>query len=583
MSLRDDGTAMPRSLLGIPANVFRFGVVGVTVAVVFAALNAFFAKVCGLGPQLSFLAAYPPALCLHFLLNKVWTFGDRARTSHHQVGEYLYSVLVTFLIQWPAFEILHGLFGLRGWIAALGANLLQMTASYLLLRTRVFAGREPAQGENPWTRIAVVLAAVGGMALIYWTCMAGWGAPGLNRTEHDYYNDLVHGFRKGSLAMDMPVPEALKKSPNPWDPAVRPPGVAAHDVSYYNGKYYLYFGVVPAVLFFWPFRALTGYDLPFTIATTSYLCAGFLVAAWLWLRILRERFASSGAALRICGVLVLGLAGGQLGLARRNSIWEMPISAGTFYVACLSAAVYLAITGRRRLLSLAAAGLCLGLAIGCRPTLAAAGPALGFVVLWSAWEGRRGRPFLRSLAAPLAASAAPFAAVFGSLLEYNYLRFGKFTEFGLNFQMTGNYEAKAEHFQLRFLPYNFRVYFIKPPQWGRYFPFFHPFSWIQQPKGYYGTEFVYGAFVVCPVLLGIAAALVLAWRRRASAEGATAAFFLLAAAGISGMLCCFNTAASRYEADFLPMCLWLALLGWAWLSSSPGVRTAGAWAVSVLS
>ncbi len=144
---------------------------GLTVAVFFAALNALFNRAFGLGPQLCFLLAYPPALALHFLLNKLWTFNDRTSTTHHQLGEYIFSVIVTFLVQWPAFLLLQKVLGLRGWVSAFGANLLQMSVSFAMLRWRVFHGRPPEDGgtlSNPWRRIAALLAVIGGVALVYW-------------------------------------------------------------------------------------------------------------------------------------------------------------------------------------------------------------------------------------------------------------------------------------------------------------------------------------------------------------------------------------------------------------------------------
>src|SRR5580704_17584182 len=160
----------------LPGRIIRFAVVGGLVTLFFMALNALFGRVFGLGPQVSFLIAYPPALALHFLLNKLWTFGDRSTTTHHQMGEYLFSVVVTFLIQWPSFLLFQKVIGLPGWLSAGGANLLQMSASYALLRWRVFhGGANPTRNQsNPWHRIAVLLAVLGGVALIYWTSMGGW-------------------------------------------------------------------------------------------------------------------------------------------------------------------------------------------------------------------------------------------------------------------------------------------------------------------------------------------------------------------------------------------------------------------------
>ena len=64
----------------------------------------------------------------------------------------------------------------------------------------------------------------------------------------------------------------LKRTrPPPWLnwklPTTLPPPAAAPDalwdVAYYNGRYYVYFGIVPCLLFQLPFEALTGIrDLP---------------------------------------------------------------------------------------------------------------------------------------------------------------------------------------------------------------------------------------------------------------------------------------------------------------------------------
>jgi len=170
-----DGFLRLRRLASV--RMVRFGCVGVAVTLFFMGLNALFARGLGLGAQAAFLASYPPALALHFTLNKLWTFGDRRATSARHIGDYLFSVVATFLIQWPAFTALHGIFHLAGWAAAGGANLIQMTASYLLLRRRVFgaaeAGKEPDTASS-WHRLALLLAAIGVSALLAWTSLGKW-------------------------------------------------------------------------------------------------------------------------------------------------------------------------------------------------------------------------------------------------------------------------------------------------------------------------------------------------------------------------------------------------------------------------
>ncbi|HVZ65804.1 MAG TPA: GtrA family protein [Lacunisphaera sp.] len=553
--------------------IFRFGVVGVVVMVSFMGLNWLFGRV--LSAQAAFFAAYPPALALHFLLNKLWTFEDRRATSGRHLADYLYTVVVTFLIQWPAFGLALHAFGWPAWLAAGVANLAQMTASFLFMQLRVFRHRAaPLDGEDraAWHRLAVLLTSLVVVLLLMWTALQSWRFPAIGEKQRDYYNLLAHGFSKGSVAVDLPVSAEMLQAKDPWDPAHRPPSPA--DITYYGGKYYLYFGVVPAVLLFWPFQLLTGHDLPLVYAVMAFCLGAFLLLARLWRRVLHDYFPAAGLVTRVGGVALLGLCGGLLSLARRGNVWEMPIAAGQCFMAAMMFAAYRALHAERPTRWLLLAGGCFGLALGSRPNLLAAAGGLVILVLAvarpPAGPGRGCEWVRRSMRAGLAAGA-PLAVIVAGLLAYNYARFGRVLEFGLNYQLTGAYEAKARHFSFSYAPYNWLLYFWRAPQWGRDFPFVHPVAvrW-PQPAGYYGYEFLYGALVISPViwlgvlLPGLAAAGRLPRGRLAAFVGILGA----AAIGLTGLLLCFNTAAARYTADFLPWWVLLGVLGWATAESA---------------
>lgn len=378
--------------------------------------------------------------------------------------------------------------------------------------------------------------------------------------------------------MDIEVPEALRKLKDPWDADKRPADVGGpHDVSYYNGHFYLYFGVVPAVTLFWPFWAVVGYALPAIYTFFFYSIGAFLLASWLWLRIVRDQFPRATFVTRLGGIAAIGLAGGQLALARRTGFWELPILAGHFHMVCMVAACYLALSSRRKWLWLALAGLSLGLAVGSRPTLAAGGAGLAVLVIAVASQkyaaGEWAAFARRGLGAALTAGL-PLAAVVAGLMAYNYARFGNPFEFGINYQLTGAHESMGRHFRLSFVPYNFSVYFLLPPQWGRYFPFVHPIVRpAVGPEGYYGIEYVYGVLVICPVIwwaLGLAAAV----RETlcGSVRAAFAGIVLAVALAMSAILLSFNTAAARYAVDFVPWWVWGGVLGWAFLEEKSAAR-----------
>lgn len=103
----------------------------------FMALNWVFGR--WVSAEAAFLLAYPPALILHYLLNKWWTFGCRRTDTVRQVSEYLLMVAVTFVVQYFFFWLTHRVLGVPGWMAAGVANAAQMIITFIVMQRRVFA------------------------------------------------------------------------------------------------------------------------------------------------------------------------------------------------------------------------------------------------------------------------------------------------------------------------------------------------------------------------------------------------------------------------------------------------------------
>ncbi|HEY5227074.1 MAG TPA: hypothetical protein VIJ19_00965, partial [Opitutaceae bacterium] len=365
----------------------------------------------------------------------------------------------------------------------------------------------PAEGDTPlgpgparpWRNVALLAVVIAGAAALTWTALGRWQLLPIGPKQYDYYNLLVGGFRKGSLALDIEVPAALKTAPNPMEVFRASPGMAPHDLSLYKGHYYSYYGVVPAVVLFWPFRVLAQHDLPLVLGTLVFSLAAFVLTVWLWMRVVRDQFPKAGVVTEVGGAAVVALAAGQWALVRRISIWEPSIVAGHFFLVCMLAASYQALRGRREALWLALAGVSLGLAAGSRPTLVVA--ALGlFPLVWAV--SAKGGPLQRKhrLLRACLAAGLPLGIVGALLLYYNWARFGNPLELGLNHQLSTWNEVKKSHFRLAYIPFNFFLYFLANPQWGRYFPFVHPIAMPRLPYGYYGYEYVYGALILCPAL-----------------------------------------------------------------------------------
>lgn len=69
------------------------------------------------------------------------------------------------------------------------------------------------------------------------------------RNGVDYYADLANSFLHGRVRLLGPYHPDLADHPNPYGGDAFQKGIVIQDASYYNKKYYLYFGPLPAVVY----------------------------------------------------------------------------------------------------------------------------------------------------------------------------------------------------------------------------------------------------------------------------------------------------------------------------------------------
>ncbi len=133
------------------------------------------------------------------------------------------------------------------------------------------------RGKVLWTQRAILGAVCAVVIGVYaGTAHSGfWESLSLNPAE-SYYNLLVQGFRAGQLSLNKDAPPGLTQLADPYDPVAnaryRGAFYQLHDLSYYRGKLYVYFGVTPALLLFWPYVALTGHYLFHRASRRDLLC-----------------------------------------------------------------------------------------------------------------------------------------------------------------------------------------------------------------------------------------------------------------------------------------------------------------------
>ncbi len=419
-----------------------------------------------------------------------------------------------------------------------------------------------------------------------WFISAGLWTTWPPRTSR--YALLATAFQNGELSLPVePEPELLKL-PNPYDPAARDAlkqqGIRIPlDLSLYKGKFYLYFGPVPALILaaLDPlFRARLG-DLHLVF---GFVCGLFLFQFLMVLVIWERFFRGLPKWLLLLSVLVVGLGAPSTFLLNDPSVYEAAISGGQFFLmggflAALGALGGPAPSGWR----LALAGTLWALAIGTRLTL---GVSVGFLVLAAAyWIFRTQRlPFDRmkrmlALVLPLILGAI-------GLGWYNWARFGSVLETGFFYSLSGTDLQKYHDalFSPAYILQNLYNYVLYPPVVGTEFPYFFPgqgntvaiFSFYPLPA-VYGTNpisgLIYAApfavFAIVPALAFISAFV----RKRVGTviKGERAPdFFTWVMIGLGGssasaffLLLIFFWAGMRYLGDFVPALVVLSVIG-AW-------------------
>ncbi len=388
--------------------------------------------------------------------------------------------------------------------------------------------------------------------------------------ENGYYNLLVEGFRSGQLNVKKDPPPGLAQLPNPYDPVANKPFIlqGEHpvlDMSYYQGKLYLYFGITPALLLFLPYAMLTGHYLSQTNATVIFCSLGFLAAAIIVHRVWRRYFPEVGAWVAALGIMAIGLATGIQEVLSSVDVYEVAVSCGfAFAMLALAALWYAWLQPERRLRWLLLASTAYGLAIGARPSLLFGAVILLLPVVW-VWREMAGRESWRKLGPAFAAAFLPLMFIGIGLMLYNALRFGNPFEFGWHYALTDAQDITARQFSPDYLWFNFRFYFLELVRWNSHFPFLQPAPLPPLPAGYVGGIDSYSGILVNYPVVWLALAAPLAWKiqpRNAFSilRWFVATVFLLFVI-CAATICLFLTARCRYEMDFLPALMLLAVVG----------------------
>ena len=318
------------------------------------------------------------------------------------------------------------------------------------------------------------------------------------------YAELARAMAKGQLYLDETPPDWLQNMDDPYDKGARDElqketgEEYLFDVAYHDGKYYVYFGVVPVLLFYLPCYLTTGADFPTAIGVLIAVIMFVLGCSALLDRFARYHFKRVSLGLYLLLQIPLVMCCGILYLLKFPTFYSLPIALALAFSVW---GLYLWMRGRASARPCGwylGGSLCMALVAGCRPQLLVIS-LVAFPLFWRAYITKR-KILTRRGAVEFACLIAPYLVVAAGIMLYNHARFGGFTDFGANYNLTVNDMTKRGWNIGRLAPALF-AYFLQPPTVTGVFPFLQAAQFDTTYLGQTIKEVTFGGILIClPVL-----------------------------------------------------------------------------------
>ncbi|MBQ8182465.1 MAG: hypothetical protein IJ025_01015 [Clostridia bacterium] len=374
--------------------------------------------------------------------------------------------------------------------------------------------------------------------------------------HHNQYDELAQAILQGKTYIDNDdVPQSLIDMDNPYDTVARKitenltGDTYRWDVAYFDGHYYVYFGIVPLLLMYLPFRAI--FNAPFPSAAGIIIFAMiFAIGVFKLLGIICEKkFKNVSVGVYMLVSLVTVNCCGSMFLVKRPDFYSVPImTALAFIVWGLFCWIKGKHTQKCQNVFLLLGSLFCALAVGCRPqTVLVCAVA---IPLFAGYFFKEKHIATKKGILNLVMLAIPFIVVAAGIMYYNYIRFGSPVDFGSGYNLTTN-DVTKRGFDMGRTGLGIFTYLFQPPQFTGVFPYIKA---VKIDTNYIGRtiyEFCFGGMITCLPFLWFTGALP---KVRKKLKEAKLLGFVLVLLGVGFALVIADTQAGgllqRYYSDF---------------------------------
>lgn len=348
----------------------------------------------------------------------------------------------------------------------------------------------------------------------------GWNLAHANRAcvesrweHHQQYKELAVALAEGHVWLDVQPAQELLEAPNPYDTIYLQANQIYYMADYvlFEGKYYVYFGIVPELLFYLPYYLLTGGGFPNHLAVFAFY-AGFAVSVFgLYREAVKRWFPKSAYSMYLLVSALTLTFGNFMFLIARPDLYNIPDMGANMFTA---AGIWMWLAGlnrtEKRWPYFALGSLCMALVAGCRPQM-----LLFSALLFPLFAGELRRLVLmmkkqekvRNLMRDAAAVCFPYVLVAAGIMYYNYLRFGSPFDFGATYSLTNN-DMNKRGMNLSRIAYGIFCFFFQPARYEGVFPFLTSSEIETDYMGRMVYEFIFGGILAshavtwCLLLMG---------------------------------------------------------------------------------
>lgn len=328
----------------------------------------------------------------------------------------------------------------------------------------------------PRRGVALVMLFIAVELLYIWFVSAGYMTTWPSTSN--VYGMLAESFTQGQVALLIDPDPQLAELENPYPTAERPGIPVFKDASYFEGKYYIYWGPAPAVVAaLW--KIVTSHTLGDEHIVFLAVSCIFVFSVLILLNLRRKYFPALPGWLFVVGVLIIATAHPILWVLNWPTIYPAAIASGqAFLLAGLFFAIPVLDGSKRENWRLVLVGALWSLAFGSRMLLAGAIGLLTLATAISLYSTKNGKRQIFEGTKKSVMLIVPLVVGIALIGLYNYVRFGNLVETGFRYMLSRNDLPRMLDSGLVFNPIyllpNLFYLLIAPIQFRAMFPIIRP-------------------------------------------------------------------------------------------------------------